>query len=105
MPNAELADEEWNASLFNSLDPLNDCVEIRPIARLEFGMEKLSIGVNFERPAARRNQGQRLDALTQIENLGRQTDGLGRVVSDYTIFDRYLDFHWTSPFPERCYRR
>jgi len=75
------------ARLFNRLDLLDDCVEVRPVARVELGMEKLPIGVNFKRPAARRNQGQRFDTLTQIENLGRQTDGLGRVVSNYTVFD------------------
>ena len=61
-------------------------------------MEELSIGLDFERPAARRDEGERLNALAQFEDLGRQTDGLGRVVSNYTIFDRYLRFH-SSSFP------
>ena len=86
------------SSLFDCFDLLDHGVEIRPIAGLKFGMEKLSIGLDFKRPTARRNQGQRLNALAQFENLGRQTDGLGRVVSDYTIFDRYLDFDSNS-FP------
>ena len=50
-------------------------------------MEKLSIGFNFERPAARRDEGQRFNALTEFENIGRQTDGLGRVVSNHAVFD------------------
>jgi hypothetical protein len=56
--------------------------------------------MNFECPAARGDQGQRFDSLTEIQNLGRQTDGLGRVVSNYTIFNRYLGFH-RAPFREK----
>jgi hypothetical protein len=68
-PNAELAMEgeapamppvqsEWvqaRRPLLDRLDLLNHRVEIRPIATLELGMEKLTIGVDFERSAARRN--------------------------------------------------
>ena len=56
-------------------------------------MEKFSIGANLKCPAARRNEGERLDALAKFENFGRQTDGLGRVVSNHAVFDRYLGFH------------
>jgi hypothetical protein len=56
-------------------------------------MEELAIGANFECAAARWNQGERFDALAQFEDLGRQTDGLRRVVSDDAIFDRYFGFH------------
>ena len=84
--------------LFDRFDLLEQSVEIRPIPGLKFGMEKFSIGLDLKRPTARRNQGQRLNALAQFEDLGRQTDGLGRVVSNYTVFDRYLDLH-SSSFP------
>ena len=57
-------------------------------------MEEFAIGANFERPAARRNQGERLNAFAELKNLGRQTDGLGRVVSNDAVFDRYLGFHF-----------
>jgi hypothetical protein len=39
---------------FRLLDRLNDLVEIRPLAGLEFGMEQFAIGANFEGAAARR---------------------------------------------------
>jgi hypothetical protein len=56
-------------------------------------MDEFSIGTNFEGAAARRNQGERRDALAEFENLGRQTDGLRRVVSNDAVFDRDFDFH------------
>jgi hypothetical protein len=56
-------------------------------------MEKFAIGANLESAAARRNEGKRLDALAKFKNLGRQTDGLRRVVSNHAIFDRHLSFH------------
>ena len=51
------------------------------------------MGTDFECAAARGNQGERFDALAEFENLGRQTDGLRRVVSDDAVFDRYFGFH------------
>ena len=63
-------------------------------------MEELAIGANFEGAAARRNQGERFDSLTEFENFGRQTDGLRRVVSNYAVFDRYFGFHSELSFPE-----
>ena len=73
--------------LFRFLDRLGDLVEIRPFAGLEFGMEQFAIGANFEGAAARGNQRKRLDALAELENFGRQTDGLRRVVSNDAVFD------------------
>jgi hypothetical protein len=75
------------AALFRFLDRLNDLVEIRPLAGLEFGMEQFPIGANFEGAAARRNKNKRFNALAEFENLGRQTDGLRRVVSNDAVFD------------------
>ena len=86
------------AALFRLLDRLNDLVEIRPLAGLEFRMEQFAIGANFEGAAARRNQRKRFDALAEFENFGRQTDGLRRVVSNDAVFDRYLGLHRQSPF-------
>jgi hypothetical protein len=74
-------------SLLKLLDRLNDFVEIRPLAGLEFGMEQFAIGANFEGSAARRNQHKRLDALAEFEDFGRQTDGLRRIVSNDAVFD------------------
>ncbi len=56
-------------------------------------MEQFSIGVDLESAAARRNESERLDALAEFENFGRQTDGLRRVVSNHAIFDRHFSFH------------
>jgi hypothetical protein len=50
-------------------------------------MEQFAIGANFEGTAARGNQRKRLDALAELENFGRQTDGLRRVVSNDAVFD------------------
>ena len=75
------------AVLFRLLDRLNDVVEIRPLAGLEFGMEQFAIGANFESAAARRNQRKRFDTLAELKNFGRQTDGLRRVVSNDAVFD------------------
>ena len=75
------------AVLLCFLDGLNDLVEVRPLAGLKFGMEQCAIGANFEGAAARRNQRKRLNALAEFENLGRQTDGIRRVVSNDAVFD------------------
>ena len=77
-------------NLFNRLD---DCAEVRPLAGVEFGMEKFAIGANLESAAARGDERERLDALAEFENFGRQTDGLRCVVSNHAIFDRYFGFH------------
>ena len=90
--------------LFDLLDRLDDVIEIRPVAGVEFGMEKFVIGANLESAAARGNQRERLDALAELKNFGRQTDGLRRVVSNYAVFDRHLGFHQRAPFRERKYR-
>ena len=75
------------SGLSRLFDGLNDFVEIGPHTGLEFGMEQFAIGANFEGAASRWNQGKRLDALAQFENLGRQTDGLRRIVSNDAVFD------------------
>ena len=75
------------------LDRFNDGVEVRPVAGVEFGMDEFAIGANFKGAAARGKKSKRFDALAEVKNFGRQTDGLGRVVSNHAIFDRYLSFH------------
>jgi hypothetical protein len=91
-------------SLFDLFDRRDDDGDIRPVAGVEFGMEQFAIGANLESAAARGNQRERLDALAELKNFGRQTDGLRRVVSNYAVFDRYLGFHQRAPFRERKYR-
>ena len=77
----------------NFFDRANDSVEVRPIAGIEFGMEEFAIGSNFKRAAARRDERERRDALAEFNNFGRQTDGLGRVVSDDAVFDGHFGLH------------
>ncbi len=67
-------------------------------------MEQFAIGANLESAAARGNQRERFDALTELENFSRQTDGLRRVVSNDAVFDRDLGLHRQTPFRERSYR-
>jgi len=90
--------------LFEFLDRLDDVVEIRPVAGFEFRMEQFAIGANLESAAARWDQRERLDALAEFKNFGRQTDGFRRVVSNDAVFDRYLGLHRQTPFRERSYR-
>ena len=87
-------EEDRSDRLFDFFDRADDGVEIRPVAGVEFGMDEFAIGANFERATARRNERERRDALAEFKNLGRQTDGLRRVVSNHAIFDRYLGFHF-----------
>jgi hypothetical protein len=90
--------EEAGSRLFCLLNRRDNGVEVRPIAGVEFGMEQFAIGANLESAATRGNQGKRFDALAELKDFGRQTDGLRRVVSNDAIFDRHLGFHRQSPF-------
>jgi hypothetical protein len=61
-------------------------------------MEQFAIGANLEGAAARGNQRKRLNTLAELENFGRQTDGLRRVVSNNAVFDRDFGLHRQTPF-------
>ena len=50
-------------------------------------MEQFAIGANLEGAAARGNQRERFNALAELENFSRQTDGFRRVVSNDAVFD------------------
>ena len=80
-------------ALFDFLNLADDGVEVRPIAGLEFGVKKFSIGVDFKRAAARGNQRERFNPVAEFENFCRQTDGFRRVVSNHAVFDRHFGFH------------
>ena len=84
--------------LFRLLNRLDDLVEVRPVAGVQFGMEQFAIGANLESAAARGNQRERFDALAELKNFGRQTDGLRRVVSNDAVFDRDFGLHRQTPF-------
>ena len=81
------------------LDCFDHGVEVRPVAGIEFGMEQFVIGANLKSAAARRNERERFDAFAEFKDFGRQTDGLGRVVSNHAIFDRDFRFHPVRSFP------
>jgi hypothetical protein len=68
-------------------DCSDDLVKVRPVAGIEFGMEEFTIGANLKSAAARGNQRERFDALAELKNFGRQTDGLRRVVSNDAVLD------------------
>ena len=71
----------------------NDGVEIRPVAGVEFGMERFAIGADFEGAAAGWDQRKRPDAIAEFENLSRQTDGFRGVVSNAAVLDPNFGFH------------
>ena len=81
----------WLLNLFLSgpglFDLPNDFVEVGPFAGFELGMELFAIGGDFEGAAARGHERERRDPIAEFENLGRQTDGLRRVVSNDAVFD------------------
>ena len=88
------------AALFCFLNRRDNGVEVRPIAGVEFGMEQFAIGANLESAATRGNKRERFDALAELKNFGRQTDGFRRVVSNNAVFDRDLGFHLHNSFPK-----
>src|SRR5439155_21890942 len=95
--------EQADGPLLEFLDCLDDDVEVRPVAGVEFGMEQFAIGANCESAAARWDQRERLDALAEFKNFSRQTDGFRRVVSNDAVFDRYLGLHRPTPFRRGSY--
>ena len=92
--------EDANERLLELFNRLDDRVEIRPVAGIEFGMEHFAIGANLEGAAARGNQRERFYALAELENFSRQTNGLRRVVSNDAVFDGYFSLHQQTPFRE-----
>ena len=60
-------------------------------------MEQFAIRGDFEGAAARGHERERPDAIAEFENFRRQTDGLGRVVSDHAVLDADFGFHG-APF-------
>ncbi len=75
-----------------------DGVEVGPLVGGQFRMEQFAIGGDFEGAAAGWNQGERGDAIGELKDLSRQTDGFWRVVSDYAVFDSYFGLQKEAPF-------
>ena len=78
---------EQDRLLLELFDLADDGIEVGPVPGIEFGMEQFAIGANLESAAARGNERERFDTFAEFKNLGRQTDGLRRVVSNDAIFD------------------
>ena len=89
--------------LLEFFDLADDGIEVGPVAGIEFGMEQFAIGANFKSAAARGNERERFDAFAEFKNFGRQTDGLGRVVSNHAVFDRHFSLHPVCSFPTKWY--
>ena len=87
--------------LFSFLDRGDDFVEVGPIAGIELGVDEFTVGADFKSAAARRDKGERFNTFAEFKNLGRQTDGLRRVVSNYAVFDRDFRLHATHSFPRK----
>jgi hypothetical protein len=87
------------ARLPKLFDLADDGIEVGPVAGIELGMEQFTIGANLESAAARGNERERPDTFAEFKNLGRQTDGLGRVVSNDAVFDGDFRLHPVSSFP------
>ena len=104
---SRIADSETKrgGKLLELLDLADDGIEVGPVPGIEFRMEQFAIGANFKRAAARRDEGERFDAFAEFKNFGRQTDGLWRVVSNYTIFDRDFRLHSVRSFPVKMVRK
>ena len=56
-------------------------------------MERFAIGADFKGAAARWDESERRNAIAELENLSRQTDGFRRVVSNRAILDPDFGFH------------
>jgi hypothetical protein len=82
-------------------DRADDGVEIRPFAGLQLGVKEIAICENFESAALGWNERQRTDPFPEFENFSRQTDGLGRVVSNDAVFDGNFSFHGSPSWNQR----
>src|SRR5581483_2840940 len=77
-------------------DHLLDRGLVGELAGLELGVDQLGVEGHLEAPAAGGDQPQLVDLLLEHrEELGRQTDGLGLVVSDRAVLQ--LDSHVGPP--------
>lgn len=64
---------------------------IRKLANGFLGMDEFAVDFNFENSSSRRNQLQVLDILAEgVQQLGRQTDGLRRIVSHHAEGDGHV---------------
>jgi hypothetical protein len=79
-----------------ALEGLLDLAVLGMAFRGLFGEDEVAVDRHFEHPAPGRDQGQLGDRAGVVrQELGRQTDGPVRVISDHAVFD--ADLHG-SPF-------
>src|SRR5437868_6857871 len=107
MPNFQrrTAEKQNESRLLELFDLADDLIEVGPISGIEFGMEQFAIGANLKSAAARRDERERFDAFAEFKDFGRQTDGLGRVVSNHAIFYRHFGLHSARSFPMKRVRK
>jgi len=75
------------------LDLFDDLIEIRELASGGLGVDVLTVDAHFEDAARPRYELNRPDLLFKNQELFRQTDGFGLVVSHRAIFDGDFEFH------------
>jgi hypothetical protein len=81
-------------------DRFNQLVFVGELARLELGVELPAAHGKFEAASCGGNHDESTNgALVTRQKLGRQTDGLGFIVSKCAVFER--DIHESSPYPVR----
>jgi len=72
--------------LFDGFELVDQGLFIRKLTCLQFRVDQLAIGSQLKTAAATRNQFQILDLLLELaQQFGRQTDGLGFVVSHRAV--------------------
>ena len=78
---------------------VHDPLLIRELAGFEFGVDELAIDRDLETPASGWNEFQILDLLlVGVQELARQTDGLGFVISHRAVFE----FHVHDGSSQKC---
>ncbi|SRR6266511_952337 len=75
------------------LDGFDNRVEVRKLARLQFGIDLFPMEADLKGAAAGRDEFQRTDSLLKRQDFLRQTDGLRFVVSSRAIFDGDFRIH------------
>ena len=88
-----MGEERLRPGLHLGADLLDDRVFVGKLTCFLLGVDPLSIDINLIHTTAGGNDFQRSDILSEIEQLGRQTDGARCVVSSRAIFDANFYTH------------
>lgn len=90
------SNSDFGLGLHLGVNDLEDSVEIGEGPRGFLGVNGLAIDTDLKDTAAGRHELQPTDALLELQELGRQTDGLGLVVSSRAILDNDLRTHCST---------